>query len=464
MAAAALRTVTGAPRIGHNGGPALNLDVEFPRKLDILLGAKARYKVLYGGRGGAKSWGIARALLIRGIKEPGLRVLCTREVQSSLEDSVYQLFYDQIYAMGLQPIAEGGNGTYRCLKSEIRGPGGTKFIFKGLSDPEALKSAEGVDVCWIEEARILTEASWKKLDPTVRKEGSEIWISFNPELETDFVYKLFVKPKTGKLPPRSIVVKINWWDNPWFPSVLREQMEHARETNYDDYLWIWEGFCQVALEGAVYADELRAATREHRICRFAVVPGRAIHTFWDLGRGDLTAIWFVQIVGMEYRVIRYYQNNGKHISHFIEYLERMRQEHHYVYGTMWLPHDADSELLASRRTIRQQIEDAEFKVRIVPHLGAGAVAQGINAARSIFPNTWFHETDAGDGVDALRAYHYDIRKDGLSRSKNPVHDWSSNGADGYRYMGVSLKEDRPKVKAPASSASPRGGPRAWMGR
>jgi phage terminase large subunit len=414
---------------------------------------------MFGGRGGAKSWGIARALLIRGVNEPGLRVLCTREVQSSMKESVHQLLKDQIKALRLGPVSEGGSGHYKVLDNEIRGPGGTLFMFKGLSDPEAIKSLEGCDVCWIEEARVVTKASWEKLDPTVRKDGSEIWISFNPELETDYLYQLFVK---NEPPPGARVVRINWWDNPWFPEVLRTQMEHMRATDYDNYLHIWEGNCKVALEGAVYAKELRLATKQHRICRFAVDPSRPVHTFWDLGRGDLTAIWFVQIIGMEYRVVRYYQNNGEHISHFIHYLKEVQQDEGYTYGTMWLPHDADSELLASKRTIRQQIQDAEFKCRIVPKLG---VAEGINAARTIFPNVWFHEVNAGDGIDALRHYHFDVRADGVTRSKKPVHDWSSNGADGFRYMGVALKEDKPKVKpktAPRSSIAP--GPRAWMGR
>ncbi len=476
MALAVRRTVTGAPDTGAKpastsqskaraaitGKSGNVIFAKFPRKLDVLLGTKARYKVFYGGRGGAKSWGIARALLIRGINEPGLRVLCTREVQSSMKESVHQLLKDQIKAMGLGPVSEGGNGSYRVLDDQIRGPGGTLFMFKGLADPEAIKSLEGCDVCWIEEARVVTKTSWEKLDPTVRKDGSEIWISFNPELETDFLYGLFIK---NEPPPGAIVVRINWWDNPWFPQVLRNQMEHMRATDYDNYLHIWEGHCKIALEGAVYAKELRLATKQRRICRFAVDPSRPVHTFWDLGRGDLTAIWFVQIVGMEYRVIRYYHNNGEHISHFTAYLKEMAEEHGYNYGTCWLPHDADAELLASKRTIRQQVSDAGFKVRIVPHLGAGAVTEGINAARSIFPNVWFHEIDAGDGIDALRHYHFGIQKDGVSRSKNPVHGWSSNGADGFRYMGVALKEDVPKVKPkPQTRAKVAPSARSWMAR
>jgi len=425
---------------------------KFPRKLDFLLGKKARFKVVYGGRGGAKSWAIARALLIRGVNEPGLRVLCTRQVQSSMKESVHQLLKDQIELLGL-------GAKYRVLDDQIRGPGGTLFTFKGLSDPDALKSTEGVDVCWIEEAHGVLEASWDKLEPTIRKPGSEIWVSFNPELETDYLYKLFVK---GNAPPEAIVVKINWYDNPWFPDVMRVSMERMRQDDYDKYLHIYEGHCLAALEGAVYARELRDATKHDRICRIPFVPHKPVQCFWDLGRSDLTAIWFVQLFGLENRVIRYYANNGFHISHYLEELKRLEREEGYIFGTMWMPHDADEKRLQSKRTTRQQTEDAGFKVKIVPKLG---VAEGIQAARSIFPQCYFHEVDAGDGVNALRQYHYDVKDDG-TRSKNPVHDWSSNGADAFRYMGVALREDKPKGDRPKAHQRSRvaPSPRSWMAR
>lgn len=430
----------------------VKVNAAFPTKFKPLLEQAARYKVFYGGRGGAKSWQMARALLIKGLKG-GLRVLCTREVQSSMKESVHQLLKDQIKALGFDAY-------YRALDNEIRGPDGTLFIFKGLSDPEAIKSAEGVDVCWIEEARVITKSSWLKLDPTVRKAGSEIWISFNPELETDFLYEFFVK---NKPPPGAVVVKVTWRDNPWFTAELRAQKDHARATNYDDYLWVWEGQCQVALEGAVYRNELRSAQAGNRICQFEMVPGKLIHTFWDLGRSDQTAIWFVQMFGMEHRIIRYYENNGHHISHYLDLLLRLKEDDHYTFGTLWLPHDADEKRLQSRRTTRQQVEDAEFKVKIVPKI---SVAEGIQAARGIFPNCWFSETHALEGVNRLRQYHYAVDKKTGVRSKNPEHDDSSNGADAFRYMGVALRPDgEPKKKMqPKGKAAIPSGRLGWLGR
>lgn len=431
---------------------------QFPKKFEGLLGARRRYKVYYGGRGGAKSWAIARALLIRGVTEPGLRVLCTREVQSSMKESVHQLLKDQIAALGLSSF-------YRVLEGEIRGPGGTLFIFKGLSDPEALKSAEGVDVCWVEEARNVSKASWDKLIPTVRKAGSEIWVSFNPELETDETYKRFV---SGSLPAeRAIVQKVNWTDNPWFPHELYEEMRTLRdnEDTYDDYLWVYEGHCKAALDGAVYAKELRLATKQGRICKVPFALHRPVHTFWDLGRSDDTAIWFVQMYGMEHRIIRYYGNNGHHISHYIEELERLREDEGYMFGTAWLPHDAEAKRLESKLTTRQQIEQANFKVRIVPKL---SVSEGIQAARGVFPNCYFDEVNAADGVNAMRAYRYEVKQvDGAPvRSKNPLHNWASNGADAFRYFAVAQQPEKPKRDGPQRPHRSRlaASPRSWMGR
>lgn len=437
--------------------PTLKIRASFPRKFRFLLEEKARYKVAYGGRGGAKSWQFARALLIRGL-QGNLRVLCTREVQSSLEDSVHKLLKDQIKLLGLGPVSEGGTGHYRWTKNHVYGPGGTEFIFKGLSDPEALKSAEGVDVCWIEEARTVSKASWQKLDPTVRKPGSEIWISFNPELATDFLYDLFIKRKP---PPRSIVQKVSWRDNPWFSEELREQKDSQRERDYDDYLWIWEGHLRFALDGAVYAKQLREVQKEDRITVVPVVKSKPIHTFWDLGRGDMTAIWFVQIVGLQYRVVHYYQNNGEDFDHYLAKLEELKEERGWFYGTMWLPHDAEHKVLGAKRTIKQQALDAKHRARIVPNI---KVADGIAAARAIFPATWFDEEHCSEGLACLRQYHYEVDDDG-TRSKLPVHDWSSHGADGFRYMGVALRDDAPKPKAkpPARKPAPMSR-QGWMGR
>lgn len=430
--------------------PSLIIRPKVHTKFRALYESKCRYQVWYGGRGGMKSHHIAAALLIEGLKG-GLRVLCTREIQSSLKESVKQLLADKIKEMGL-------SGFYRETRDEIRGPDGTLFLFKGLRDPEALKSAEGIDRVWIEEARTVSKASWQKLDPTIRKAGAKIIISFNPELETDFIYKLFV---SGSPPPDSIVTHVTYLDNPWIDAAFVQQAEHMKATDIDEYNWVYLGHVRVAMDGAIYANELRATRKEGRVTRVPIDRSKPVHVFCDLGRGDMTAMWFSQIVGLQYRLPHYYENRGFGWDHYLAILEELRQEHGWFYGTIWLPHDADNHLLGARRTIKEQTLDAGYRARIVPKV---PIVDGINAARAIFPMCWFDEEGTERGRQCLAAYKYEIDDDGTP-SKTPEHTWASHGSDGFRYMGVALREDAPKPKMkPAVRPSISGGRHGWLGR
>jgi phage terminase large subunit len=205
-----------------------------------------RYKVFYGGRGGAKSWNFARALLVLGAQKP-LRVLCTREFQNSIEDSVHRLLSDQIHTLGL-------DGFYAIKQREVVGANGTLFLFEGLHrNVHKVKSLEGIDICWVEEATKVTNESWEVLIPTIRKDGSEIWISFNPDQEEDPVYQRFVETP----PPNSLVKKVGWRQNPYFPDTLKAELEWDRRVDNDKYQHIWEGNCRSFSEAQVFHGKWR---------------------------------------------------------------------------------------------------------------------------------------------------------------------------------------------------------------
>lgn len=417
--------------------------LDFPDKLEFLFEPK-RYKVLYGGRGGAKSWGIARALIAIGTRHP-TRILCTREIQKSIADSVHRLLSDQIKAMGLEAF-------FDIQQTTIRGVNGTLFFFSGLRhNINSIKSVEGADIVWVEEAQTVSKSSWETLIPTIRKDKSEIWVSFNPELDTDETYKRFVL----KSPPDACVVKIGWQDNPWFPAVLRGEMEHLKGRDHDAYLTVWEGHCRHVLDGAIYAREIREATDEGRLSgRVPVEGSKPVHTFWDLGRADKTSIWFAQQIGFEHRIVDFYENRGEALGHYLKVI----QARGYVYGEHWLPHDAENELLASERTIAQQMRAAGFAVRIVPKIG---VADGINAGRTLFPNCYFDAEKCADGLNAMRRYRYDVDPDTGQYSKAPLHDDASHAADAFRYLAVAMTER----KAPSLKINFRAAPvgvGGWM--
>ena len=433
--------------MGQAGGAAaLTISAEFPKAFSPLFESKARYLCFWGGRGSGKSWAVARALLIKGM-QGGLRVLCTREVQSSIKDSVHKLLKDQIEALGLKAF-------YRVLDDQIRGPGGTEFIFKGLRDPDTLKSAESVGVCWVEEAGSVTKHSWEILVPTIRKPGSQIIVTFNAMLEKDETYQRFVVNPS----PNAEVHRVSWRQNPWFSQELRDEMEHLKATDYDAYLNVYEGHCKWALEGAVFAEELRALAAEDRITEVPYLPGKPVHTFWDLGYADHTSIWFAQVVGFRYHVIDYYENNRQLTDHYLQAL----QNRPYFYGTDWLPHDAQSNAPGVERTVERQMRDAGRHVRIVPKV---SVVDRINAGRTIMPVCVFDRQRTSKGLDRLRAWRYGLNEVKGKWTQNPIHDESSHAGDAFTYMGVALKGDtqKPKVaKQGQRNRPPRG--QSWMSR
>lgn len=400
---------------------------EFPHKLSILF-EKSRYKVLYGGRGGAKSWGIARALLILGAKSE-LRILCAREFQTSIKDSVHKLLCDQIESLGLL-------GFYEITQTSIRGKNGTEFSFVGLKNNVGnVKSYEGVDICWVEEAQTTSRLSWNVLIPTIRKEGSEIWISFNPELETDETYQRFVvnPPEDAK------IVKINWSDNPWFPETLRLEKDALRIRDNNAYLNVWEGLCRRTVDGAIFAKEIEMADLEERITRVPYDPIKPVHAVFDLGWSDNTAIWFVQFIGMEIRVIRFMESNQKTMAWYLAEMQKFG----YVYDTMWLPHDAKHKLIAANgRTMESIVRSAGYKVQVLERV---PVVDSIDAARSIFSKCYFDRINCDQGLQCLRHYRYDVDPETKQFSKNPIHDIYSHGADAFRYLALMVGEPRKSV-------------------
>ena len=397
------------------------LNIDLPEKLSFLF-EPHRYKVAYGGRGSGKSWGAAISLLAQGAQKP-LRILCAREFQNSISDSVHALLADQIKKLGLE-------GFYEVQNTAIYGKNGSEFLFAGLKhNVTKIKSFEGVDICWVEEAQTTSKSSWDVLIPTIRKNGSEIWITFNPELDTDETYKRFVVNP----PSNAKVVKVNWSDNPWFPDVLREEMEDLKARDIDAYLNVWEGNTRQVLDGAVYANELRKAQEESRIKDVIIDKSIPVSTFWDLGWSDMTSIWFVQVIpGGEVRVIDFYQDCQKPIDFYTALL----QTKGYTYRDHWLPHDAEHKNMTGR-SVKEIVENMGLPVRITPKL---SIADGINAARMLMNRCYFDQTKCAEGLQALRHYRYDVDPDTKMFSTKPLHDQHSHAADAFRYVAVGLDE------------------------
>ena len=383
----------------------------------------ARYKVYWGGRGGAKSTAFADALILRGDERP-MRILCAREKQNSIRESVHNLLAARIIA--------GGYDDYEVLNSEIRHPNGTRFFFMGLwNNIDSIKSVEGIDILWIEEASSVSEDSWKKVIPTIRKPGSEIWVSFNPELKSDAAYQRFVVNP----PDNAVVRKVSWRDNPWFTQEMADEMNYLKRTDDDEYRHVWEGELKQFADGAIYAKQLKKAREDGRICKVPI-ENVETHTFWDLGRNDTTAIWFMQVVGREHHFIDYYEHRLVDLDHYV----RVLKEKDYNYGRHYLPHDVEvTELSSTRGSRREILESAGVKpIRVVPRIAS--INTGIEMTRKAFPRCWFDETRCAAGLEALSNYHYIFDEKYDTFRQSPQHDWSSNGSDAFRQYAQGFKD------------------------
>jgi phage terminase large subunit len=420
------------------------VNIEFPQALRFLFTA-SRYKVLHGGRGSGKSWGVARALLIQAATKK-LRVLCTREVQKSLKDSVHALLGDQVQALGLGTF-------YEVLESEIRGKNGSTFLFAGLQQHtvESIKSFEGCDRVWVEEAQSVSGKSWDVLIPTIRKPGSEIWITLNPQLESDQTYQRFIATP----PPDSQVVEMNYTENPFFPQVLEAERLHAEKTmKPEKYAHIWKGKCMPAVDGAIYFDEVAKAEEEGRITRVTHDKLLKTHAIFDLGWNDSMTVIMVQRSASELRVIDYIEDSHKKLSDYSDMLKAKP----YNWGQVWLPHDGFSKDYKTGKTAEEMMKALGWSVAGTPNMD---IEGGIKAAREVFERVWFDKEKTVRLVECLKRYRRNIgQKTGEAGS--PLHDEFSHGADAFRYMALcsdQLKNVATKPRTVLRTPVDNGG---WM--
>ena len=399
----------------------MEVKAEFPAKLEMLF-RPMRYKALHGGRGSGKSWGVARALLVIGAQTQ-LRIVCGREVQKSIRESVFQLLIDQIQALQLTHF-------YSWVEGEIRGRNGTTFGFTGLANHtvESIKSFEGCDVFWVEEAQTVSKRSWDILTPTVRKNDSEIWITMNPELDTDETYKRFIVNK----PDNCVAVEMNYVDNPWFNDVLEQERLNCLKFTPEDYDTIWLGKCRSAVVGAIYAKEMEAALREGRITHLPYDPKLKVHVVFDLGWNDSMFVSFVQRHLSSIRVIDTIKDSHRTLdSYAVEIKDRK-----YNIGRVFLPHDGYHRDYKTGKTAEEILK--RFFKRI-HQVSAETLENGIKAARMTLPQTVFDKEKAADLIDSLKRYRRAINSS-TQEPGAPLHDDASHGADNYRYIALCAEQ------------------------
>lgn len=439
------------------------MEINLPEYAECLFEPR-RYKVLYGGRGGAKSWAIAIALLAIGMNR-SIRVLCARELQVSIADSVHKLLSDIINNN------EGMAAFYDIQNKFIYGKNGTEFAFKGLKhNAGEIKSYEGVDYCWVEEAQAVSDKSWEILIPTIRKDDSEIWICFNPKNATDPTWQRFVLGRDEDI----MVKKVGWQDNPFFPNVLEKERIRLLKQDPDAYEHIWNGEFDTRFSGSVYAKYVK---HEQINSMVKWDPEYPVYTAWDKGYGDATAIVFFQVGNGEVFIIDYFEDNQEDTRYYCEILsgrkidikdrdvqtgdvlgwqygEEILEHAHrkdYRYHAHYAPHDAGVKLMeAGGRSMVMQARKFGVNMQIIP---ATSHINSEEALRTTLPKAWINQERCSDLVHSLMNYHYEYDEDRKRYDKLPYHDWSSNGCDAaeimarvWRETAVTTKElDRRKI-------------------
>ena len=437
------------------------------------------YKVVYGGRGKGASWSFARALILLGRRRK-LFIVCGREIQNSIKESVHKLIADQIENISEEEVNCGAAAQkgwiitskfYDVKQNEIVGLNGTKFSFVGIkNNVSSIKSMEAIDIFAVFEADAVSKDSWDKVLPTVRRDppfgpfdkGSEIWVEFNPELDTDETYKRFVvRPPKG-----AVSIEMSYKDNPFFPQILRDQMEQMRDEDHDNYRTVWEGKTRKTLQGAIFARELELAITEGRLSpHIKLDPTKPCIFSFDLGDHDTCCWWAWQQIGMEHNAVDYYGNTGFGIDHFLDEIEARKLK----VKNILLPHDAAQAHQSARgakggNTIEKQVRAIHGdKVKLVPRV---SVVNRINATRALFPRINIADGPTSDGVQKLTRYCYKVNARG-QRATKPDHE-DSDPADAFTYYSVWLREGQftdktndPFEDTRASPASPHN--LGWMG-
>jgi phage terminase large subunit len=416
-------------------------EIEIIDKFKPLFFLKKRYKVYHGGRGGGKTINFGLALLTMAMQKK-MRVLCVREIQKSIRDSVHKNLRDMIEERASfdEKNPNIWNG-WKITERSIRYANGSEFIFSGLKNNAfQIKSMANIDICWVEEAHAISYSSLKVLKPTIRNKGSEIWFSFNRETENDPVWEEFCVD----IDKDTFVCEVNYYDNPKFPDVLdKDRLRDYRKVEtgrmeLEEYEHVWLGKPKSFMGSSYYGKQIRLAEKNERICRGIFDETLKVHTVWDLGIGDSMSIWFFQYYGKQIRVLDYYENSGEG---FPFYADVLFKEKNYRYGQHFAPVDINV----------RELGTGEPRIVAAQRLGIdfyqlpkdNNVIESINHVRRNFHRCWFDSEKTTEGLKCLKNYRKEFDEKRQIYKDKPLHDWASHGADSFKYLMMAIDKISP---------------------
>jgi phage terminase large subunit len=417
----------------------MQVEVQLPPKLIPVFLGEARYRGAYGGRGSAKTRSFAKMAAITAHRaaqagRSGI-ILCVREYMNSLADSSMAEIKAAIRSEEwLVPFFDIGETYIRTIDGRV------EFVFTGLRhNLDSIKSKAQIILCWADEAEPIVDDAWEKLIPTVREDASEIWVTWNPEIEGSATDKRFRDNPAADVK----IVELNYRDNPWFPTVLeRERLEDKRLRPHS-YDHVWGGAYKTHFEGAYFTEQLTLAKEEGRISVVPEDPHMIIRLFADIGgtgaKADNFVFWAAQFVGMTINCVNHYEVQGQPIAAHLSWMRS--QGYTPDRCKIWLPHDGDTQDKVFDTSYRKAFEEAGYSVVVVPNQGKGAAMQRVEKSRELFPRVWIDENKCAAGLKAIRAYHEKRdpkRKIGLG----PNHDENSHSADAYGLMNIAYEPPR----------------------
>jgi phage terminase large subunit len=418
--------------------------IQFPEKLKPLFDAKTPYRVAEGGRGGGKSEGFGGWFLLEGLTEYHT-YLCVREIQRSIQQSVYATLEKAAHRMGIYD-------DFEWLKTQITAKGtNSKYLFGGLVGQTALnlKSIPDIDRCWVEEAQSVSGSSWKILKPTVfRNKGAQIWVSLNPVLETDPIYAdLLAEPR-----PDVTSVRINLDDNPWASPENKSERDRDYAKDPIEAAHIWGGGLRPTVEGAIYGKEMGELETSGRLGLYPHRSSLDTLVAFDLGGSSKTADHTSFVLGQhasgERRICMSYEGRGNVFSHYIDVLKRTG----YRIDKIALPHDAENHNALTPGTIADMCREAFPQADVVVLDRTSSVASDINFVRERFETITLNKANNEALIQSLRCYRWDISdKTGLARK--PLHDTYSDTADAFRYWMMQEAPSRKEQIAASAFAT-----------
>lgn len=433
--------------------------IALPEKLIELFSGEADVRAAHGGRGSGKTRSFATMAALKGYQHgmagtSGI-ILCARQFMNSLEDSsleeVKRAIEDVPFLAAYYDVGD------KYIKSR---DGRISFAFAGLDrNIASIKSKGRLLLCWVDEAEPVTETAWQTLIPTLREEGdgwnAELWVTWNPLRKNAPVEKRFRQSKN----PRIKCVQINWRDNEKFPAKLERDRQADKRERPEDYEHIWEGAYKEGHVGAYFTAQLLKAKEEGRVGFVPAEPILKFRVHADIGgagnNADAFTMWVTQNVGVEIRVLDYYEAQGQPMSAHLLWLEERGYKPSNT--VIRLPHDGDTSDKVFAVTPESEFKKHGYDTASIPNQGKGAALKRVEAVRAQMHRCRFNEETTGAGWDALAWYH-EKRDEQRSIGLGPEHDWSSHGSDAFGLMCCDWQP--PKTKSSDKPPPAAGG---WMG-